>query len=110
MPASKVAPRSEEQLTSRSPSKEAVAPTAVEETSMNHQPIRPVTRAVTTALVAAGMMAATMPAAQAGDGDDRKGTTRVAVAPAVVSKLDRLGLEAAPTKGATAVPFEGTVA
>ena len=77
---------------------------------MNHQPIRPVTRAVTTALVAAGMMAATMPAAHGGDGDDREGTTRVAVAPAVVSKLDRLGLEAAPTKGATAVPFEGTVA
>jgi hypothetical protein len=77
---------------------------------MNTQPTRRVARAVTTALLAAGMMATTAPAAQAGDSADRKGTTRVAVAPAVVTKLDRLGLAAAPTKGATAVPFEGTVA
>ncbi len=72
--------------------------------------VRRLSRAFTITLVAAGLVAGTLPAAQATPTRDREGTTRVAVAPAVVRKLDRLGLEAAPTKYATAVPFKGTVA
>ena len=67
-------------------------------------------RAFAMTLAAAGLVASTVPAAQATPTQEREGTTRVAVAPSVVKKLDRLGLEAAPTKYSTAVPFEGTVA
>ena len=77
---------------------------------MNHLHLRRLSRAFTVTLAAAGLAVSTLPAAQATPTRDREGTTRVAVAPAVVRKLDRLGLEAAPTKYATAVPFEGTVA
>ena len=71
---------------------------------------RRLSRAFPVTLAAAGLVASMMPAAQAAPARDRDGTTRVAVAPAVVRKLDRLGLEAAPTKHSTAVPFKGTVA
>jgi len=77
---------------------------------MDHLHVRRLSRAFTVTLAAAGLVASTMPAAQATPERDREGTTRVAVAPAVVRKLDRLGLEAAPTKYATAAPFKGTVA
>ena len=77
---------------------------------MNHLHLRRLSRAFTVTLAAAGLIASSIPAAQATPTRDREGTTRVAVAPAVVRKLDRLGLEAAPTKYATAIPFEGTVA
>ena len=77
---------------------------------MNHLHVRRLSRAFTVTLAAAGLVAGTMPAAQATPTRDREGTTRVAVAPAVVRTLDRLGLEAAPTKYSTAVPFKGTVA
>jgi hypothetical protein len=77
---------------------------------MNHLPVRRISRTFTITLAAAGVLAGTMPGAQGTPTRDREGTTRVAVAPAVVRKLDRLGLEAAPTKYSTAVPFKGTVA
>ena len=77
---------------------------------MNHLHARRLGRSLTLAVAAAGLVASTMPAAQATPTRDREGTTRVAVAPAVVRKLDRLGLEAAPTKYSTAAPFQGTVA
>lgn len=77
---------------------------------MNHLHVRRISRTFTITLAAAGLVASTIPASQATPTRDREGTTRVAVAPAVVRKLDRLGLEAAPTKYSTAVPFKGTVA
>jgi hypothetical protein len=80
------------------------------ENVMNQLHVRRISRTATITLAAAGVLASTMPAAQATPTRDREGTTRVAVAPAVVWKLDRLGLEAAPTKNSTAVPFRGTVA
>lgn len=73
---------------------------------------RSVVRGLSTAAVAvltsAGLVAGT--AGPAASAPAREGTTRVAVAPAVVRELDRLGLEATPTKGSDAVPYEGTVA
>ena len=77
---------------------------------MKHLHMRRLSQAFTVTLAAAGLVASTLPAAQATPTPDREGTTRVAVAPAVVRKLDRLNLEAAPTGHATAVPFRGTVA
>ena len=77
---------------------------------MNHPHLRRLSRAFTVTVAAAGLVVGTLPTAQAMPTRDRDGTTRVAVAPAVVRKLDRLGLEAAATKYSRAVPFRGTVA
>jgi hypothetical protein len=77
---------------------------------MIHPQVRRISRALTLTLAGAGLVASTLPAASATPTREREGTTRVAVAPAVVKKLDRLGLEAAPTRHSTLVPFKGTVA
>jgi hypothetical protein len=77
---------------------------------MDHSPARRLRRIVTVTVAAVGLAASTVPAAQAAQAQDREGTTRVAVAPAVVAKLERLNLTAAPTGNSTAAPFNGTVA
>lgn len=78
---------------------------------MNHLNARRISRAFAVTLATAGLVAGTMPATQAAAQERaREGTTRVAVAPKVVKKLDRLGLQAAPTKHSSAAPFQGTVA
>ena len=77
---------------------------------MDHSPARRLRRIVTVTVAAVGLAASTVPAAQAAQAQDREGTTRVAVAPAVVAKLERLNLAAAPTGNSTAAPFNGTVA
>lgn len=64
----------------------------------------------TVATVTALSLAVLVPAPAQASAEAREGTTRVAVAPAVVRKLDRLGLAATPTKGADAISYEGTVA